>query len=146
MRHSLRICREPIAARALFMIRVALAAGILPAAASCASAQHSIVRTAPDCRVIDGTVSFLKVTIRDATGSPLSGVHVRAARPANGSGDQTVDTDPMGRATLCLLDGGRWRIDAFGAGFTSLESDVSVMSGVSCTTSYTLQVRRTPSL
>ena len=121
---------------------MALSSGILLVAASCASAQHRVVETAPDCRVNDGTVSFLSVTIKDGAGAPLLGIHVRATRRADGSGDQTVDTDRMGRASLCLLDGGHWRIDAFAAGFTSLENDIEVMPRVSCTTTYTLQVRQ----
>lgn len=123
---------------------VALSSGVLLVAVSCVSSQHRMVRTAPDCRANDGTVSFLHVTIKDDTGAPLPGIHVRAAQRADGSGDQTVDTDRMGRASLCLLDGGHWRIDAFGAGFTSLENDIDVMSRVSCTTTYTLQARQKP--
>ena len=75
-------------------------------------------------------------------GAPLPGIHVRAAQRPDGSGDQTVDTDRMGRASLVLLDGGHWRIDAFGAGFTSLENDIEVMSRVTCTTTYTLRARQ----
>ena len=125
--------------------RVALSSGILVGAVSCASSQHRIVETAPDCRATNASASFLQVTIKDDTGVPLPGIHVRAEHPPDGAGDQTVDTDNMGRASLCLLDGGRWRIDVFGTGFTSLENAMTVTSGVSCTTSYTLHARQ-PSL
>lgn len=121
---------------------MALSSGILLFAASCASAPHRVVETTPDCRVNAGTVSFLFVTIKDEAGAPLPGIHVRATRPADGSGGQTIETDRMGRASLPLLDGGLWRIDAFGTGYTSLENNITVMSRSSCTTTYTLQSRK----
>jgi len=121
---------------------MALSSGILLVAASCTSAQHRVVETAPDCRATNGTVSFLFVTIKDDTNAPLPGIHVRATLPADRSGDQTVETDARGRASICLLDGGLWRIDAFGAGFTSLEDNIAAMSGVTCTTTYTMQARQ----